>query len=90
MLFRGIANNFQSNCVMADSDWVVVEADEFDRSFLTLSPKMAAITAVDPDHLDIYGTEESFYQDFSSLRKNTIGRCVNSQGRYSFGLEKFE
>lgn len=63
----GIANNFQSNCVMADSDWVVVEADEFDRSFLTLSPKMAAITAVDPDHLDIYGTEESFYQGFQQF-----------------------
>lgn len=51
----GIAGNFDSNYVLGQSDWVVVEADEYDRSFLHLSPDMAVITSMDPDHLDIYG-----------------------------------
>jgi UDP-N-acetylmuramate--alanine ligase len=68
----GISANFQSNLVLADSDWVVVEADEFDRSFLTLTPEWAVVTAVDPDHLDIYGDAETFekgFQDFSKKIK---------------------
>lgn len=60
----GIVNNFNSNFVWGKSDWVVVEADEFDRSFLTLSPEIAVITAMDPDHLDIYGNEAGFEQAF--------------------------
>lgn len=67
----GISKNFSSNLVLSDkSDLVVIEADEYDRSFLTLSPYMAVITAVDADHLDIYGTVEAYRQafvDFSSL-----------------------
>lgn len=51
----GIAGNFASNYVLGTSDWVVVEADEYDRSFLHLSPDKAVITSMDPDHLDIYG-----------------------------------
>ncbi len=51
----GIARNFESNYVLGSSDWVVVEADEFDRSFLHLHPDHAAIMSMDADHLDIYG-----------------------------------
>jgi UDP-N-acetylmuramate--alanine ligase len=54
----GIAQNFASNFVDGATDWVVVEADEYDRSFLQLSPQMAAILSMDPDHLDIYGDHE--------------------------------
>ena len=57
----GISNNFASNFVAGSSDWVVVEADEYDRSFLTLSPTMAGIIAMDPDHLEIYGTPENMF-----------------------------
>lgn len=55
----GIARNFESNYVLGSSDWVVVEADEFDRSFLHLHPDIASIMSMDADHLDIYGDEET-------------------------------
>ncbi|MDX2072361.1 MAG: UDP-N-acetylmuramate--L-alanine ligase [Haliscomenobacter sp.] len=55
----GIARNFESNYVLGSSDWVVVEADEFDRSFLHLYPDIASIMSMDADHLDIYGDEET-------------------------------
>ncbi len=55
----GIANNFRSNYVGGPAEWMVVEADEFDRSFLHLSPEHAAILSMDADHLDIYGNPES-------------------------------
>lgn len=55
----GIAQNFGSNFVAGNSDWVVVEADEYDRSFLQLSPDIAGILSMDADHLDIYGDRES-------------------------------
>jgi UDP-N-acetylmuramate--alanine ligase len=51
----GIALNYESNYLEGTSDWVVAEADEFDRSFLHLRPELAAIMSTDPDHLDIYG-----------------------------------
>lgn len=54
----GIAMNYGSNYVAGQSDWVVIEADEFDRSFLHLEPELAVITSMDPDHLDIYGDHE--------------------------------
>ena len=60
----GISQNFNSNFVYGESEWVVVEADEFDRSFLQLKPDVAVITSVDPDHLDIYGNEESVLSGF--------------------------
>lgn len=78
----GISANFQSNLVTADSHWVVVEADEFDRSFLTLSPQLAVITAVDPDHLDIYGDAATFelgFQDFA--KKVEEGGCIWAQAQ---------
>lgn len=55
----GIATNYQSNFISGDGDWVVVEADEYDRSFLHLSPDVAVILSMEADHLDIYGDEES-------------------------------
>ena len=58
----GIAINFVSNFVEGTSDWVVAEADEFDRSFLHLSPDLAIITSMDADHLDIYGDRESLHE----------------------------
>lgn len=58
----GIAGNFDSNYVHGQSEWVVVEADEYDRSFLQLSPDLAVITSMDPDHLDIYGDPESMLE----------------------------
>lgn len=51
----GIAQNLRSNYVGGDSDWVVAEADEYDRSFLHLSPEISVLLSMDPDHLDIYG-----------------------------------
>jgi UDP-N-acetylmuramate--alanine ligase len=60
----GISHALGSNFVEGKSDWVVVEADEFDRSFLRLSPDMAIVTAIDPDHLDIYGDEANFIKGF--------------------------
>ena len=58
----GIMKNFDSNFLYGQGDWVIVEADEYDRSFLQLQPEIALITAIDPDHLDIYG-------DFEDLKK---------------------
>mgnify|MGYP003732948737 CR=1 FL=1 len=67
----GISKNFKQNLHLSDkSDLVVIEADEYDHSFLTLSPYMAVITAVDADHLDVYGTEALYregFEDFTAL-----------------------
>lgn len=60
----GIAANYQSNFIAGNSDVVVVEADEFDRSFHRLTPDMAVITAVDTDHLDIYGSKQKIDEAF--------------------------
>ena len=61
----GITKNYGTNYILApDSDYVVIEADEFDRSFHWLAPYATVITATDPDHLDIYGTEEAYLESF--------------------------
>jgi UDP-N-acetylmuramate--alanine ligase len=60
----GIASNYDTNFWSHERNVVVVEADEYDRSFLKLSPNIAVITAVDPDHLDIYGTAEEVLKAF--------------------------
>lgn len=65
----GIANNIQSNFVFGQSEWVVVEADEFDRSFLHLSPYYSAITSTDPDHLDIYGKHEEMLEGYTEFAR---------------------
>ena len=62
----GIANNYDTNLLLdAKSNYVVVEADEFDRSFHHLTPYISIITSMDPDHLDIYGTEEAYRESFA-------------------------
>ncbi len=61
----GISKNHQTNLLLApDSPYTVIEADEFDRSFHWLTPYMTVITSTDPDHLDIYGTEEAYLESF--------------------------
>ena len=61
----GISKNYGTNYILApESDYVVIEADEFDRSFYHLRPYMTVITATDPDHLDIYGTKEAYLESF--------------------------
>ena len=72
----GIAKNFDSNLLVNnDSEYVVVEADEYDRSFLQLHPYYSVITATDPDHLDIYGTHEKLIEAFEQYANQT-----NSEG----------
>jgi UDP-N-acetylmuramate--alanine ligase len=73
----GILKNYDSNLLLSGkSDWTVVEADEYDRSFHRLSPAIAVITSVAPDHLDIYGTAEAYREAFvhftSLVRENGI------------------
>lgn len=62
----GILRNYNSNLLLsATSPYSVIEADEYDRSFHHLRPYIAVITATDPDHLDIYGTEEAYLESFA-------------------------
>ncbi len=66
----GISEDIQSNLILNGNEVMVVEADEFDRSFLNLSPNIAAITSMDADHLDIYGAPEELiksFKDFAAL-----------------------
>lgn len=96
----GILKNINSNLMLSDRcDLTVVEADEYDRSFLQLSPYMAVVTAADPDHLDIYGTEEEYlkgFADFTSLIRpggvllmrsgvKVKPRCAEGVRVFSFG-----
>lgn len=61
----GISKNYETNYILSNtSDYVVIEADEFDRSFHWLRPWMSVITSTDPDHLDIYGTKEAYLESF--------------------------
>ena len=62
----GVLRNYDSNFLLApESPWSVIEADEFDRSFHHLRPWIAVVTSTDPDHLDIYGTEEAYLESFA-------------------------
>jgi UDP-N-acetylmuramate--alanine ligase len=79
----GISSNFDSNVVIdGTSEWTVVEADEFDRSFLHLSPYSSIVTAMDPDHLDIYGDDERFNEGFQqyAMKIDPNGFCVLKEG----------
>ena len=79
----GISRNYQSNLLLAkDCDWMILEADEFDRSFLQLHPYLALITSMDADHLDIYGDKnelEKSFQDFVNQVKEG-GILVHKKG----------
>jgi UDP-N-acetylmuramate--alanine ligase len=69
----GITQNYNTNVLIGnhtgDVGWVVAEADEYDRSFLQLSPDIAVINNMDPDHLDIYENEQAFYDSFNEYVK---------------------
>ncbi|WP_323786939.1 UDP-N-acetylmuramate--L-alanine ligase [Psychroserpens sp.] len=65
----GISENYNSNLILNGTDVTVVEADEFDRSFLTLSPDYACITSMDADHLDIYGDASELVKSFEDFSK---------------------
>lgn len=60
----GIVKDYESNFVFGESEWVVVEADEFDRSFMHLRPEIAVLLSMDPDHLDIYGNHDEMLKTF--------------------------
>lgn len=73
----GIAKNFDANVVIDDhAEMMVVEADEFDRSFLTLHPEVGIITSMDADHLDIYGAKEQLVQSFQLYASQVRGALV--------------
>lgn len=65
----GIVNNFESNYINSNSEIVVVEADEYDKSFMTLKPNIAVVTSVDTDHLDIYGSFENIVKEFRDFAR---------------------
>ncbi|MBA4303553.1 MAG: UDP-N-acetylmuramate--L-alanine ligase [Sphingobacteriaceae bacterium] len=74
-LLGGVSANYQSNLLQTGTKYFVTEADEFDRSFLQLRPAHAAITSMDADHLDIYGTEAQMhaaYAEFAALCSHTL------------------
>lgn len=72
----GISEDLNSNYINLGDAYSVVEADEFDRSFLHLSPDVACITSMDPDHLDIYGAKEALEDSYK-----TFARCLKEQGK---------
>ena len=78
----GISSNYNSNVLFGENNTLVVEADEYDRSFLTLHPDIAIVTSMDADHLDIYGDQshliESFKQFTSQLKEG--GRLIYKEG----------
>ena len=93
----GISKNYGSNYILSDSDYVVIEADEFDRSFHWLRPWMSVITSTDPDHLDIYGTKEAYLESFrhySSLIQPggalVIHRGLEMQESLQDGVRRFD
>jgi UDP-N-acetylmuramate--alanine ligase len=72
----GISENYNSNLIINGTEVTVVEADEFDRSFLTLSPDFACITSMDADHLDIYGDAAELAKTFKDFSE-----CVKPNGK---------
>jgi len=76
----GISRNYGTNLLMSHKNNVVVEADEFDRSFLQLHPEIAVITAVDPDHLDIYGDYEHVVEAFKAFASQVTGTVIAKKG----------
>ncbi|MBP3252362.1 MAG: UDP-N-acetylmuramate--L-alanine ligase [Prevotella sp.] len=98
----GITKNYGTNYILSPSDYVVIEADEFDRSFHWLTPWMTVITSTDPDHLDIYGTKEAYLESFRHYTEliQPGGTLIIHRGlemkehlqegvhRYDYGLEE--
>lgn len=75
----GLISGDETNYYAGESKLCVVEADEFDRSFLRLKPAAGIITSVEPDHLDIYGTEAAYRQAFEEFQKLIEGPCIVHQ-----------
>ncbi|MDR1592739.1 MAG: UDP-N-acetylmuramate--L-alanine ligase [Prevotellaceae bacterium] len=76
----GISLNYASNLLLSDqSDLVVIEADEYDRSFHCLQPRMAVITSTDADHLDIYGTHEAYVEAFEQFTTLITGCLISKK-----------
>lgn len=97
----GISMNYGTNLLVdKDSEYVVVEADEYDRSFHQLTPYISVVTAVDPDHLDIYGTPEAYRDAFAHYTSLITGALVIKKGieltprlqpgvkQYTYGIAK--
>ncbi|WP_400076732.1 UDP-N-acetylmuramate--L-alanine ligase [Winogradskyella sp. R77965] len=72
----GISENYNSNLIINGTEVTVVEADEFDRSFLTLSPDLACVTSMDADHLDIYGDASELVKSFKDFSE-----CIKPNGK---------
>lgn len=76
----GISKNYDTNMLMSHTPTVVAEADEFDRSFLQLFPETAVITAMDADHLDIYGTLKAYQDAFREFASQVTGNLILKKG----------
>lgn len=78
----GIATNYNTNVLFGDNNTLVVEADEYDRSFLTLHPDIAIVTSMDADHLDIYGNKDQLVQSFRQFASQlkSGGRLIYREG----------
>jgi len=90
----GISENYNTNFIQNGDEIILVEADEFDRSFLTLYPDIACITSIDPDHLDIYSNEQSLYDSFTDFINNIknegvllVNEKISLKGS-TFGFDK--
>lgn len=99
----GVLRNYNTNCLLnAASPYAVIEADEYDRSFHHLHPYVAVITAMDPDHLDIYGTPEAYRESFAVFTEkilpdgkllmhtglDLVPRCPDSVGVFTYSRDK--
>ena len=88
----GIMKRHNSNYLFTGDDYVIVEADEYDRSFLNLSPDYAVITSLDSDHLDIYGDFESLSKSFKLFSKSVknslvVEKDINIKGDFTFSIK---
>ena len=83
----GILKQYDTNLLAGNSQWMIAEADEYDRSFLQLNSHAAIVTAVDPDHLDIYGNADIFHQGFVDFAKqvSSNGWLILHENLYNFG-----
>ncbi len=92
----GISNDINGNYVLGESDWLVVEADEFDRSFLHLNPSISVVLSMDADHLDIYGAHNELKSTFNEfvnqtdsegilIRRNDLELEFDQERTISFG-----
>ncbi len=97
----GIAENFQTNYVAGQSEWIVLEADEYDRSFLHIAPHHAAILSMDADHLDIYGNQQNLHDTgflaFADkvdekgklfVQHDWVDYLQDKENVFSYGIEK--